>query len=503
MNKLFSRIIFIGSLLFSLSFIGCDDDDDDEPDPPAVQPTASFTFTADELTVTFTNTSNDATSSSWDFGDGNTSTQASPTHTYDTTGSYTVVLTSANGSLSATESQAVSVELNPENVRLKSGFVVIGTTQENTWFAQYFEELPTGTVDISQGTAFQSFFPLSVIDGAIFLARTDGSPGFEKLGVNGNQEFVEDGIISTISPTSFVIAARDSEFGVFHDRADPNTINTFNPTTMQVTGTIDMTIANAITTDPVRYQDFIFRGDNEIFAPMRLEAGGNVPDVALPRIDISAGAATEVAQFEGAGDLIVFNSGRRFVDENGNLYFWHAGNISVPTISGSILKVPAGESDYDSTYNFKVPEVNNPALTGSGTFMSVFNYYQNNIGFALINESVPQALLDLIAERGGPQNFSDEDFNLALQILFTSPTGAIVQVDMVGQTVTKINGLPPISAFDNAAISFLGGNPYFSIANPSENAFYEWDESTNSVTKVFDMTGAFISRVVDLSATVQ
>ncbi|MEM6633623.1 MAG: PKD domain-containing protein, partial [Bacteroidota bacterium] len=497
MNRLFSRMFLVASLLFSISFMGCDDDDDDEPDPPAVQPTAAFTFTADELTVTFTNTSTDATASSWDFGDGNTSNQASPTHTYDTTGSYTVVLTTANGNLTATESQSVAVELSPENVRLKSGFVVVGRTQENSWFAQYFAELPTGTVDISQGTAFQTFFPLSIIDGAIYLARTDGSPGFEKLGVNGNEEFVEDGIISTVSPNAFVIAARDAEFGVFHDRADPNTINTFNPTTMQVTGTIDMTVANAIADDPVRYQDFIFRGDNEIFAPMRLEAGGNVPNVGLARVDIGSGQATNVAEFEGAGDLVVLNSGRRFVDETGNLYFWHAGNISVPTISGAILKVPAGASDYDSTYNFKVPEVNNPALTGSGTFMGTFNYYQNNTGFALINEALAQELLDLIAERGGPQNFTEEDLNLATQILFTSPTGAIVQVDLMGQTVSRINGLPPLSAFDNAGVNFLEGNPYFAISNPSVNAFYEWDEATNSVTKVFDMTGAFISSVVD------
>ena len=52
-------------------------------------PTSGFV----PLTVTFTNTSTgDYTDSWWDFGDGQASTLAGPTHTYQAVGSYTVVL---------------------------------------------------------------------------------------------------------------------------------------------------------------------------------------------------------------------------------------------------------------------------------------------------------------------------------------------------------------------------------------------------------------------------
>ena len=433
-------------------------------------------------------------------GDGNTSTETNPSHTYAEAGTYAVVLTATNADLMDDETQSVSVELNPENVRQTSGYVVLAQTDDDTWLAQYFAELPSGTVDISQGTAFQNFFPLSTLDGAIYTTRTDGSAGFAKIGIDGNEAFVEDGIISTISAESFSMRVRDADFGVFHDRSDPNTLNTFNPTTMEVTGSIDMTMANALSPDPVRYQTFIFRGDNEIFVPTRLEAGGNVPNISLPKIDIGAGAVTDVAVFENLGDVGVFNRfGQRYLDESDNLYFFHGGNIGVPTISGAVVKIPAGANDYDMDYSFPVPEVNNPALTGQGTFLSTFYYYKNNIGYALINEELDQRIIDLVTERGGTQNLTDADFQQILFWLFTSPTGAWVQVDLVTKSVTKITGLPPLSPFDASNMSFVGGTPHFAIANPSVNAFYRLNEMTGMAEKVFDVTGANIAGVFDLS----
>ncbi|MEM6804660.1 MAG: PKD domain-containing protein [Bacteroidota bacterium] len=500
MDKILVKFFIASALILSAFVVSCEEE---TPDPGA-DPVAGFTFMANELSVSFTNTSTDATSYSWDFGNGQTSTEANPSHTFEIGGSYEVELTAINGDKSDTETATVTVELNPENQRKTDGFVVVGQTEDQSWFAQYFEELPDGTVDITQGTAFQQFFALSVINGAIYLARTDGSPGFAKLGINGNGEFVEDGIISTVSAQSFVIAARDAEFGVFHDRADPDVVNTFNPTTMQVTGSIDMSLANAVVdTAAVRYQDFIFRGTTDIFAPMREDAGGNVPNMTMGRINISAGAVTENAVFEGLGGVFFLNSSRFHEDENGNLYITHTGNISIPTVSGGILKIPAGSNDYDPNYEFKVPEVNNPAITGLGSFMTAFNYYQNDIGFALINEELDPRILQLVNDRGGFQNLTPEDFQQIQQWLFTSPTGAIVKVNVVTQTVEKIDNLPPVSVFDNAGINFLGGTPYFSVSNPNFNSLFRYNEADNTVTKVFDMTGAAISTVIDLSATIK
>jgi PKD repeat protein len=81
----------------------------DEPDIPAPKPTASFTYALDGFTATFTNTSTLADSYSWDFGDGGTSTEMNPVHTYAGDGNYEVTLTATNVNGESTASQTIII----------------------------------------------------------------------------------------------------------------------------------------------------------------------------------------------------------------------------------------------------------------------------------------------------------------------------------------------------------------------------------------------------------
>lgn len=85
---------------------------DDKPIIGAALPTASFSVRVDGNAATFTNTSANADSYSWDFGDGNTSTEENPTHTFANDGSYNVVLTATNAEGSATASNIVIIAIN-------------------------------------------------------------------------------------------------------------------------------------------------------------------------------------------------------------------------------------------------------------------------------------------------------------------------------------------------------------------------------------------------------
>ena len=75
-----------------------------------VAPVADFTASVSDSNLTATFTDGSIASRSWDFGDGTSSTLASPSKTYATAGVYTVRLTvTDNGGLSHTKSEAVAV----------------------------------------------------------------------------------------------------------------------------------------------------------------------------------------------------------------------------------------------------------------------------------------------------------------------------------------------------------------------------------------------------------
>jgi PKD repeat protein len=78
-------------------------------------PAASFNFFANQGTVAFTNNSFNATSYNWNFGDGGTSTEANPTHTYAASGTYTVELSAINPCGASTLQQVVSVTVTGTN----------------------------------------------------------------------------------------------------------------------------------------------------------------------------------------------------------------------------------------------------------------------------------------------------------------------------------------------------------------------------------------------------
>ncbi len=97
-------VLSILVLVVTFSLTSCYDDGYEEFIPPSgnvngIQPNTIFTTSTDadnSLTIIFRSFSTDAVSYLWDFGDGNTSTDANPNYTYATGGLYTVTLTTTS-----------------------------------------------------------------------------------------------------------------------------------------------------------------------------------------------------------------------------------------------------------------------------------------------------------------------------------------------------------------------------------------------------------------------
>ena len=135
------RLLVLVGLLTFIFIWGCDQRTDE------VQPTACFTASkitakVDEIIV-FDNCSTDAETYGWTFGDGNTSTEISPSHKYLEEGEFTVRLVAKNKTLIDEETIAIVVEasVDPE---LYDGI--------ESWIVHYSNDFSTDNGDWTVGT---------------------------------------------------------------------------------------------------------------------------------------------------------------------------------------------------------------------------------------------------------------------------------------------------------------------------------------------------------------
>lgn len=105
-------------------------------------PESNFTYSTNGTDITFTNTSNNTFNSFWSFGDGTYSNDISPTHSYNTSGTYQVVLVTQDGNCYDTIQQTIQIDEidytfslypNPNN----GSFVIKYSIDKNSEFYLY------------------------------------------------------------------------------------------------------------------------------------------------------------------------------------------------------------------------------------------------------------------------------------------------------------------------------------------------------------------------------
>ena len=176
------KLILSTFLLMTMMVVSCVDDES------AVEaPTARFNYTVDAdngLLVNFTNASLNADTYSWDFGDGESSTETSPSHTYAADGTYDVTLTATNsgGSNSVTNQLELTsvltlADLNDTwKVAPEAGALAVGPTQgDGSWWSLSEDDVTTRSCFMDDKYTLGSDGSVSIaMDGETWLEGFQG-----------------------------------------------------------------------------------------------------------------------------------------------------------------------------------------------------------------------------------------------------------------------------------------------------------------------------------------
>ena len=333
---------------------------------------------------------------------------------------------------------------NPENPQdPQDQYVLITMSESNLTkpgFATVFDALPTGEVSNNgdnsmQGLGFGGWRPYE--NWILKMFSTDANAhGIERLevGVDGKLAAAHFIAADDVNGSgNFVIENETS--GFYWDGAEPLHIQTFNPTTMQRTGALDLTQAadergEGIADIKFRSvgQKFLAVKEGKLFAnvsyattdgPQKGFWDDYFPDVYIAVIDIASGTYEKTIKIEETGAIAYVNDNPMYdFDTNGDLYIVTQG-VSPQGVGGKskISRIKSGETDIDPNWSLDMDDIN-----PNGKFITVF--------------ARDGKLITLIPNEplmGGPNgniNFSDVwDF---------------YSIDVASGERTKISGVPSV-----------------------------------------------------------
>ncbi|MEM6320932.1 MAG: cadherin repeat domain-containing protein [Bacteroidota bacterium] len=502
-------VFFLLLLAIPFVFINCGDDDDDIP---RVVNASDFTATIVEKQAVGTVIGNvsatvpDGETATYELVNSNPSGALALSATgsltiadatafdFDERQSVTGTFRATAGTISDEGSIIVTLDddgiIPLEDQRKTDGYVIVTTAPGNqSYFVDYHEELPSGTVDNSSGIDFTTFFPRQIFRGGMFLRDPNGSDNFVRMMVDGNEEIITDGPLPFVGENSFVMRVQNETTGILHDRNDPARLTIFNPSTMTVEATIDMSRGELPTdTLPQRYDEFYFRGD-EVYASVRPFNGASYSSTFYHVANVSTGQYLRTVTLAQEGLFFDRNYGRSNVDDDGTLYLSSVGNVNnVPPSQARIRRILPGQNDFDPNYDFR------PALVLSPT--NIFSAVSQNFtligggkAIARVASSVPQEAVDIVVAAGGLQNLDQAQINELLQLLFSRPTTNWCLLDLAAQTVEIIPGIPTFSYFTGMQPTLDEDVIYLPVVTEQVNEVYSYSLTDGSVEKAFEVTG--------------
>ena len=385
------------------------------------------------------------TNYSWDFGDGNTSTAANPTHSYSAEGIYTVSLTvtdDAGATDSATSTADITAPVLPEILFTEVFYDTPGTDSDEEWVELYnttSQNIDLGGYSITDnnGTGAVYTFPANtVIEANSYFTFAADQPGFNAI-YNADAYFY--GGLPALNNGGDALLLTDASGNLVDEVAWESGASAGVPAnwgTAPTANTGESIARSSFTSDNNDSSDWIVISDNGDPAALPLA------DVTEPTI--SAVNADNITETEAT---ISWNT-----DEaaSSQVNFGETGSFGTSAGSGNLISshsITLNGLTEGTTYFYQVvsvDEAGNVATADGFTFQTV----------AAPTSSVPDILISEVFY-DTPGNESEEEW-----IEIYNTTGQ--QIDLSGWSLVDDNGDGQSFAFSNK--HKINGNTFLTLA---------------------------------------
>lgn len=396
-----------------------------------------------------------------------------------------------------------------------SGYVATAityNTSNSSYFAGYFDGLPSGTIDMTSKKAFTYIHPITSYKNAFYSNPLDGTFGLTKVAVDVNGDILAQATIPLASYLAGVKILNDN-LGIYSQWSAPGKIFTFDPATMTNTGEIDMTGAKVIAeNDNNTYYVFAYRPqDNRLFAALYTNKSGtsqyyDATSVYVEVINLTTKKREKTAELANTMDLYCRGSLNEVVDETGNIYFLAQGSYGLDGNVGAsapaytkpkLLKIPAGSTDFDESYSFNPVTAFNAGLSELLVQLAAgIVYGKDGIAYACISAKAydDPRIYELIQKYVDGTITSTEIAEL-YQLVIYSPGLKWVKIDLNTKAVTEISGMTFTAGFSYPNSYNYDGKIYLQMLNEDEgvNGFYEFDPSTGTAKSIYNLSSGGVA----------
>ncbi|MBD1419983.1 hypothetical protein [Sphingobacterium chuzhouense] len=374
------------------------------------------------------------------------------------------------------------------------------TTGQKAGYTSAFDEFPTGTISNVGATSLEGegMGGWRTHGNNIYkMFRTaDYATGIEKLNISANGIVTAGAFIASKNQAeaakyfgtgNFVI--KDDNLGYYWDAAEPMKIQKFNPSTMQNTGSLDLTAAvneHGESETGINFravgQKFLAIKGNKLYANItyakNTSTQGQVgffddffPNVYIAVIDLNNESYENIIEIEDTGSIAYINENHMYdFDTNGDLYIVTQGRSAIGGKS-KIVRIKANESDIDQAWELKFSDFR---AADNGKFVGVFA----NNGKLIVTLNTETLT------GGGTGNINRGNI------------WKFYSVDVANPEFKEITGIPagtnPGAAM---AATEVDGKIYLRCAqlntNDGEdeykNGYYEYNPSSNSASLAFEV----------------